>query len=257
MNVLNVLRIARMTVEENLRKRILFLLLFLTLLLVGGTRLINAFGLGVQARLVKDLSLFGVQLFAIFLTFALYLNLVPNEIEHKTIYPILAKPVRRREFLWGKFLGIAFLIFINLAVLALELIGIIYDLEHVLNTGVPKVVFLNFIECCILGAILIFFSLFLSTPINLSLTALIYIIGTISSTYATFLAGTRHSLFYKIIVQGFKAVIPQFDYLHIKNAVVFNYFIDTKYFLFTIFYGFMYAILVMLLSEMIFERKDL
>ncbi|MCD6310477.1 MAG: ABC transporter permease subunit [Candidatus Eremiobacteraeota bacterium] len=252
-----ILVVAKITWEENVRNKIFYLLFFLAIILIVGTRFINIFGFGAQSRLIREFSLTGIGFFGLIFTFALFLFSLPGEISRKTIYPVLAKPITRGQYLWGKFLGNMALVFIYLAVLAILLYLILYGETGFWMNDVLAAVWLNFLECSILGAILLLFSIFLSYPLNLSLTLLLYIIGNVSATYQRMILSAQSNPVSRIIVDVLKPILPQFDLFHIKNAVIQDYIINPAYVPLTTLYGILYIAIIMVLASLAFRRKEL
>jgi len=255
-NLKRTLAIASMTVEESIRKRILYILLFLSLILIGSSSLINSFSLGAQVAIIKDLSITGISFFGLLFTISLFLTLIPGEIDQRTIYPLLSQPVTRADYLWGKFLGIFFIVALNLLVLGLELMILLYPHEEQVNFSILQAVLLIIVECGIIGAIIILFSLFVSYPLTLSVTLFIYIVGNLSSGYMAY-------LFQKMpgpipaAVLTLQRIIPAFDLFNIKNAVVHGHEVASYYVLTTCLYGAAYVIAVMMIATIVFEKKDI
>ncbi|MBI2251319.1 MAG: ABC transporter permease subunit [Armatimonadetes bacterium] len=257
MNLLNILRVASITAEKSLRQKILYLIFFFGLVLIALSNFLNVFGLGAQIRLIKDFSLTGINLFGLIFTIAIYLNSIPNEIEQKTIYPLLAKPLRRSEYVWGKFLGNYYLIFLNMLILAVELFLILKLNTNIYYFNVFNCIFLYFIQCGVVGAMVLAFSTRISYPLTLSLTLFAYIIGGFSSVYIQYLAAQPENQIGVFIIKIIKDIIPHFDYFNIKNSVVHDYIIEPKYLPMTAFYGITYIWLFIILAEMSLRNKDL
>ncbi len=256
MNIRRTLTIASMTIEENLRKRILYILLFLSVVLVAASSMISTFSLGAQVTIIKDLSLSGIGIFGLLFTISLLLNAVPGEIEHRTIYPLLAQPITRADYLWGKFLGTMALVTVNLFVLALELLVVLYPYERFIDFAIIPAVFLIAVQCGIVGAMIIFFSLLVSYPLTISITLFLFIVGGLSTDYIAFLFKEIPKIMAKMVLL-IKLLLPKFDFFIVKNAVVHNHAVPAAFVSTTALYGIVYIIAIMLLSEMIFERRDL
>jgi Cu-processing system permease protein len=255
-NLKRTLAIASMTVEENLRKRILYILLFLSLLLVGSSSLINTFSLGSQVTIIKDLSISGIGFFGLLFTISLFLNAIPGEIEQRTIYPLLAQPITRADYLWGKFLGIFFIVAVNLLVLGGELMIVLLRFDHVLNYQILEAVMLIIVQCGIVGAIIVFFSLFVSYPLTLSVSLFIFIVGNLSTSYVAYLHG-QAPRYLALTVTAIKLILPKFDLFNIKNAVVHGHAVAAGFIPVTCLYGVAYMVTIMMLATIVFERKDL
>jgi ABC-type transport system involved in multi-copper enzyme maturation permease subunit len=245
-----------MTIEENIRKRIIYILLFISILLVGTSSMLNTFQLGAQVAIVKDLSLTGIAFFGLLFTISLFLNLVPGEIEHRTIYPMLSQPITRAEYLWGKFLGILTIVAVYLMALGLELIIVLYRLEHTWNFEILKAVLMIIMQCGIIGATIILFSLITSYPLTLTIVSFVYFVGNISYNYITYLRD-NYPRFLALFVGLIKLVLPKFDVFDIKDAIVHVHPVSTEFLISAFIYGILYTIVLMVLAEIIFERKDL
>ncbi len=261
MNIRHIVRIASMTFEENYRKKFLYILFFLSAMIVISAYMFDPFDIGKQLPVVFDISLTGLSTFGIVLTFALFLSAIPAEIEKKTIYPIMSKPINRSDYLWGKYLGNMFMIFINLFVLASLIIFLVCKIigryDHQIMASVYNSVLLTFIECGIVGAIIVLFSPWMSYPVNLVLTLLLYISGNVSNAYIEYLATDPRTQFSAGLTLALKLFLPNFSFLHIKNSVVHSYIVDPNYIRGAAVYGILYILIVMLIADMLFQRKDL
>jgi ABC-type transport system involved in multi-copper enzyme maturation permease subunit len=257
MNLKHILRIASITFEENYRKKFLYILLFLSCMLILSAYLFDPFEIGKQLPVVLDVSLSGLQIFALVMTFTLFLTAIPNEIEKKTIYPLMSKPINRSDYLWGKFLGNMFMIFINLFVLSLQVIFLISRINGHFEWTVIHSVTLTFIECGIIGALITLFSPWMSYPVNLVLTFFLYISGNVSNAYLEYLLTQSTTRYSAHLALALKYFLPNFSFLHIKNSVVHSYIVDPVYIRGAFVYGVIYIFIIMLLSDILFQKKDL
>jgi Cu-processing system permease protein len=118
--------IAVNTWREGMRKKTLVGFLILSLLVIFGSSLIASFldptmvgdvESDVNLKLVKDICVTTIAIFGVLITIFISASAVPNEVENKVIYTVLSKPVRRTQYLLGKFLGIQLIVLINLALM--------------------------------------------------------------------------------------------------------------------------------------------
>jgi ABC-type transport system involved in multi-copper enzyme maturation permease subunit len=104
--------------------------------------------------------------------------MVPSEVENKTIYTVLSKPLRRFDYIVGKFVGIQFILILNLGLMALLSLAILFTREHVLSTILIKSVFLTYLELMVLSAFTFAVSMVSSSAVlPIICGAFIYIIG--------------------------------------------------------------------------------
>ncbi len=264
MNFRHIIRIASITFEESYNKKFLYILLFISAILMVSAFMFDPFNIGQQMPVVKDMCLTGLSFFGLILTFALFLTTIPNEIEKKTIYPLLSKPISRSDYLWGKYMGNISMVFLNLFVITIEIIILLSRLnaklpapETMLTQTVFSCALLTFIECGVIGALIVLFSPFMSYPVNLVLTMLLYISGNVSQGYINYLASEKTSQLGASLAIVLKYLLPNFEYFHIKNSLVHNYIVDPKYIKGAALYGIIYIFIVLFLADILFQRKDL
>src|SRR5713101_8340318 len=113
-----ILVIARNTFRETLRDKILYNLVFFALLMIGSAVLLGSLTMGEQGKIIKDIGLAGINLFGVLIAIFVGISLVSKEIEKRTIYSIIAKPIRRYEFLLGRYSGLVMTLFVNTAIMA-------------------------------------------------------------------------------------------------------------------------------------------
>jgi ABC-type transport system involved in multi-copper enzyme maturation permease subunit len=130
-----ILTIGRNTLTESIRQKVLNVLLIFALVLVGCSFAFSGLGAGgtdsaglfdAQIKFVKDFGCGAIGLFGFFIALLSTAQLIPQELHNRTIYTILAKPVRRSEFLLGKFLGVVLLLSLCVALMSLAFAGTLY-----------------------------------------------------------------------------------------------------------------------------------
>jgi len=110
--------IAFNTYREAVRDRVLYNLVFFALLLVATAPLLGEISIGVQRVLLINLSLSAISIFGIVISIFVGISLVSKEIEKRTLYPVLARPVGRGEFIVGKYFGLVGTLLVNTAAMA-------------------------------------------------------------------------------------------------------------------------------------------
>src|SRR5262245_11226924 len=109
--------IAMLTFKEAVRNKILYLLVVFALLLMSFSWIIGGLTVGDEMKIVKDLGISSIHFFGVLITILIGINLIFREMEKRTIYLILSKPVKRYQFLLGKFLGLAMILLLVLITL--------------------------------------------------------------------------------------------------------------------------------------------
>jgi ABC-type transport system involved in multi-copper enzyme maturation permease subunit len=185
----SIITISKNTFREAVRDRVLYNLVLFTLLLTGCAIFVSDITAGQEARTIVNVGLNAMLLFGVFISIFVGVGLVSKEIEKRTIYAIFAKPLRRSDFLIGKYLGLCLTLLVNTAVmgtgvsLALLCIG-----GGTLVYSIWGAIFLIFLELAILTAVAILFSSFSSPALSALFTFLVFIIGHLSSSLRDFAA---------------------------------------------------------------------
>jgi ABC-type transport system involved in multi-copper enzyme maturation permease subunit len=173
-------RIAKITVAEARRRRVLQAVIALVILILLSMTAFSYLSPQEQAKMVIDGGLAAITVFGILLAIFVAAFLIPNEVENRTVYAILAKPVRRSEFVLGKYLGALIVLAAMVAVMTVVLVGVLVALDHLIKDQAASSFNPN-LGGVVLAAVMSYCSLAV-------LTALIVLISTVSSTTMTVIA---------------------------------------------------------------------
>ena len=259
---MNVFHIARLQIAESIRRQVHLVTLFLFFILMAVPSYVNAFAVGHDGfqRISKDLGLTIIGYFGVL--YALYFGstAIPHDIERKTIYPLLARPISRLSYLFGQFVGISFLSAASFTLLGLSFFG---ALQLLTTAGVEDVrflwaVFAQFLESSVLLATCMFFSTRCSPPLAGVLGAFVYIVGGLSQAFISlFIMEDRGNQGLAAVVNSVKGLLPNFQVFHIKAAVVHWIELPNFYMTSVTFYAAGWVLLLMLLAELSFSKKNL
>src|SRR5207245_5257174 len=159
--------IASNTFREAVRDRVLYNLLAFALLLSGAGILVGQISIDIERLVVVNLGLTAVSLFGVVIAIFIGIGLVSKEIEKRTLYTVLSRPVRRWEFIVGKFFGLAGTLVVNTFFMAIGVFGaLLYVSHHFQKADGWVLVALYFIilEFVIVTALALLFSSF-SSPL--------------------------------------------------------------------------------------------
>jgi ABC-type transport system involved in multi-copper enzyme maturation permease subunit len=118
--------IALNTFKETIRDRILYLLLFFAAVFTVFSRLLALLTVGDRIKIIKDVGLSSLSLFGALMAILMGTGLVYKEIDKKTIYTLLSKPIQRYQFILGKFLGLVLTLFLMLLAMSLIYLMVVY-----------------------------------------------------------------------------------------------------------------------------------
>src|SRR3990167_4079090 len=104
--------------RESVRDKVLYNLVFFAVVLIAASYLIGQLTAGQDVKIIKDLGLASTSVFGLFIAIFIGIGLVSKEVERRSIYSLLAKPVRRHELILGKYAGLVVTLVVNLSVMA-------------------------------------------------------------------------------------------------------------------------------------------
>lgn len=250
----SIFALAKMVFLESYRKRIIHVFMGICFIFLVWASTYNAFGLNVQTKFLQDTSLFALTFVGLLITLTSTAGLLSNELQMKTVYPLLAKPLSRWQVLVGKFVGALYVIYLNLGVLAVIFLSLLWYRQGHLEQTTIQSLYLVFVECTVTAAICLFFSTFFSTAANVCVTFLIYYLGEIKEIAGTF----NHWVLQTVAVPLNNPILPPtYEYFDIKQALIMGIPVSWTYIGTVTLYGIFLAALYLSVAGWIFSRRDL
>ncbi|HET6679493.1 MAG TPA: ABC transporter permease [Nitrospira sp.] len=252
MNV--ILTIARNTFKEVLRDKVFYNLFVFALLMIGSALLLGTLTIGEQSKIIKDIGLASIDLFGVLIAIFVGVGLISKEIEKRTIYTIIAKPVHRYQFLLGRFAGLVFTMWVNTAVMLVAFCVILVVGGTSPDSGLMKAVGLMTVAQLIVLSAAMLFSTFTTPTLSGIFTLALYVIGELTPDLKTLsekLSGVSRGL-----LSGSYYLLPNLALFNVKGEAVHGVPITAGYMLTAIGYGVSYAAVVLLLSCFVFQRRD-
>lgn len=246
--------IALNTFREAIRDRILYLLLAFALILIVASRLLSLLTVGNEEKIIKDIGLSAISVFGVLTAVFVGVSLVFKEIERKTVYTLLANPVRRWQFVVGKFGGLVAVLAMNLGLMSVALFGILLLRGEAPWALVPAVL-LILVELVIITAFALLFSSVTNPVLAALFTAAIYVVGHLSWSLKL-LKEKMPASFGRWLCDLFYVVLPNLDRLNAKTEAVQGIAIEPATLALALTYGLGYAVLVLALACVAFERKE-
>ena len=248
--------IARNTFREAIRDRILYNLVLFVLLLTGSAIVLGELTDGHEARTIINIGLNAMLLFGAFIAIFVGVGLVWKEIEKRTVYAIFAKPVRRSEFVVGKYLGLVLTLLVNVAIMGAGVsLALIYVGGGTLSGTVWGSIYLIFLELAILTAIAILFSSFSTPALSALLTFLIFLIGHLSSSLRE-LASAMESTATRVIFDGIYYVMPNLALFSFRTEAANGLVPNTEMILGGTAYAVIYSAVLLVIAIAIFSRRN-
>jgi Cu-processing system permease protein len=247
--------VAGNTFRETIRDKILYNLVFFALLLIGASVLLGTLTIGEQSRIVNDLGLAAINLVAVIIAIFVGIGLVTKEIERRTIYTILARPITRVQFILGKYLGLGFIVTVNIAIMFAMFLVTIWLSGNVIYGSLFQAVGLILVETLLVMAIAMFFSTFSSSTLSATMTLGLYVIGHLTSDLKG-IAEKSHNQLTEAVLTALYYVCPNLELLNIKGQAAAGLQVSLTYQSLATVYGLLYASLLLAAACVIFQRRD-
>lgn len=250
--------VARNTFRESVRDRVLYNLIFFALLMIGASLLIGELAIGDLAKVIADIGLSAMRFFGMLIAIFIGIQLVYKEIERRTIYGLLAKPLRRSELVLGKFFGLGTTLAVNVAVM---LAGIVLAVLVVSGGYAPQVVsvlpagYLVFLELLVTTAVALAFSTISSPALSALFTFMLYIAGNFSSNLNE-MAAMSESAATKAILTAIHYVLPNLSFFNAIGLASSGGMVPGDRVLAATLYAAVYCSILLAIAVLVFERRD-
>jgi len=250
--------IAANTFREAVRDRVLYNLIAFTLLLSGAAIFVGQISIEIEKLVVINLGLTAVSLFGVVIAIFIGIGLVSKEIEKRTLYTVLSRPVRRWEFIVGKFFGLSGTLVLNTLCMAL---GVFAALLYVSHKFMPAdgliFVALYFIvlQFLIICALALFFSSFSSPLLAAVFSFSLFVIGSFAEDLRGF-ASMAHGLT-RWLATAAAYLVPNFSAFNVISSVAHEHPIAGQLVLHNTLYALFYAAAALSGAVLIFENRNL
>jgi len=246
------------TFREAVRDRVLYNLILFVLLLVASAPLFGAISIDIERLVLVNVGLSSISFFGVIIAIFIGIGLVSKEIEKKTLYTILSRPVRRWEFIVGKYCGLLMTLVVNAALMTVGFYAALLITERGLtrsDAGLLVAIYFIVLGFLMMTAITLLFSSF-STPILSAVFAFaLFAVGTFAEDLRNF-AGSSHGIS-KWFATAAAYTVPNFSSLNVISQVAHNQAIGGNLILANTAYALLYSAAVTAGAVLIFEHRNL
>jgi len=230
------------TIRELVRNKLLYNLLFFAVLLICSSMFVAQLTIGQWDRVILDMGLAAIELSGTLIAVLIGVGLVAGEIERKTVFPTLAKPVPRAGFLLGRYAGLLAMLAFNVLIMMVALATVLRAAEYNMSSTVMQAAFLIFL---------------FTTPVLASAFSLaLFLIGHLLGDLKLF-RERSHSGLAKTLTGIFYRTLPDLEMFNLKSQAANELAAPTGYTTAATLYGLAYAALLLLLATAVFGRRDL
>ena len=264
-----VVLIALNVFRESVRDKVLYNLVFFAVLLIATSYLLGQLTAGQEIKIIKDLGLAAISVFGLFIAVFIGIGLVSKEVERRSLYALLAKPMRRHELIVGKYAGLVLTLAVNVAIMTVALYAVLAYMSWVeteafkrswdapgVDLAMLAAIGLIFVQLMLVTAVALFFSTFSSPLLSAALTFGLWVVGHFNADLRNFEA-VVDSKGAAVVARVLYYVLPNLAPFDVKAQVVHGQAVSWAHVGLTTAYGFVYIAAVLVAAMLIFSRRDL
>jgi ABC-type transport system involved in multi-copper enzyme maturation permease subunit len=247
------------TFREAVRDRVLYNLIFFALLMIGSAILVGQISIGIERMVIVNLGLSAISLIGLVMAIFIGVGLVSKEIEKRTLYSLLAKPIHRWEFLAGKYAGLLLTLVVNTAFMTVGLGAALFYVGRPFVRGDATIlvaIYFILLELALVTALAMLFSCYSSPMLSTLFTIGVYITGTFAGDIRTFgdLSGSRGL---RISTRIIYYLLPNFHNFNAIAAASHGEAVAFAIVWQNTLYAAVYILLVLLAATAVFSGRDL
>jgi ABC-type transport system involved in multi-copper enzyme maturation permease subunit len=254
--------------RESVRDKVLYNLVFFAVFLIAVSFLLGQLTAGQDIKIIKDLGLAAISMFGLFIAVFIGIGLVSKEVERRSIYSLLAKPISRGQFIIGKYLGLVLTLLVNVTIMTAAYYAVLAAMAWAAggwflagweapaaDPALLKAIAMIFLQLMMITALALLFSTFTTPVLATALTFGLYIVGHFNADLKHFetvvpsrmLALSARALYY---------ILPNLAQLDVKAEVVHAIPVPAGYLLLNTGYALAYISVLLGLATAIFVRRD-
>jgi ABC-type transport system involved in multi-copper enzyme maturation permease subunit len=247
------------TFREAVRDRVLYNLVFFALMMIGAAIIVGQISIGIERPVIVSLGLSAISIFGLVMAVFIGVGLVYKEIEKRTLYSLLSKPIRRWEFLVGKYAGLVLTLVINTAFMTVGLAAALFYVGRPFvrsDASILVAIYFILLALALVTAIALFFSCFSSPMLSTLFTLAIYVTGVFAADIRDFGALT-HSSFLKAATTALYYLVPNFHNFNLIAVAAHGEAVPFALIWQNTLYALMYIAVLLVASSAVFSRRNL
>jgi len=251
--------IARMTLREALRRRVLNIILVFAVVSIGASRLFTWLSPGEELKFILDMCSNSIRFFAMLIAVLLGASMIPTEVERRTIFSILSKPVGRTQFLLGKYVGALLTLILNVAIMSAIylLVLVVKKPSYALNATLWEGILLVIFEVGVLLAIAVAVSTVASTAFNVVFSFFVYFLGQMGGLFRELSSPERVTNYVaQKAMQLLYFALPHFDSFDLRQPLLTGEPVPVLYIVQVIGTAIGYSAVVLLLAHLLFSQRE-
>ena len=248
--------IASNTLREAVRNRLLYTLLFFAIVLILSGIFLSTLSYVDNERILQDIGFAAIRLFGVAIAIFVGVGLIYKEVDRRTVYTILSKPISRAEFLLGKFVGLVLTIWMQMAIMVAVFAGVSLATGAPVDAGHAAAFALLAVELALVVALATLFSAFTSPMLASLFSAGLWFAGSLSRNLRDL--GAHASLpSVHLLTRGLFWLLPDLDAFNLSIEAAHGLPIARADVWLAFAYGIGYIAIVLVGAVLVFESRDM
>jgi Cu-processing system permease protein len=256
MSLMRIWAIAINGYREVIRDRILYFIGFFSIILIGVLRFLPEVSVGTEEQIFLDFGLASIELLSVVVSIFIGTGLINKEIEKRTLLVLIPKPISRAELIIGKHLGLTLVLTVMVGAMSLIYVGLL-SLSKI--SYPPGAIFLSVVylllQLALIIAATLMFGVFTSSILATLMSFGVYLMGHFSQQLVS-LGKLSKNENIEFITQSLYLVLPDLSRLNLKNEAVYGILPNAGELIGHALYGGLYTALLLLLSIVIFSKRE-
>jgi ABC-type transport system involved in multi-copper enzyme maturation permease subunit len=251
--------VALNTFREAVRDRVLYNLVFFALVMMAASIIAGQISIGIEETVIVTLGLSAISVIGLLISVFIGVGLVSKEMDKRTLYALLAKPVRRWEFLLGKFGGLVLTLAVNTAAMGIGLFAALLYVKQTLERGDASVlvaVYFIWLKLALVVALALLFSCFTTPLLAILFTAGLYVVGLYVQELRDLPQGVM-SPGMTAFTKWFSYLLPNFENFNVMALAAHGRSVPGSFIAQNTLYAFVYCAVVLATAMVVFARRNL
>jgi len=251
--------VALNTFREAVRDRVLYSLVFFALLMIAASILVGEISIGIEETVIISLGLSAISIIGLLIAVFIGVGLVSKEMDKRTLYALLAKPVRRWEFLLGKFGGLVLTLAVNTLAMSAGLFLALMFVKHrteQMESPVLVAVYFILLKLALVVALALLFSSYTTPLLSILYTAGLYVSGLFVTEMRTYHSDTMSQAL-QAVLRWLSYVLPNFENFDVMASAAHGRAIPSALIVQNTAYAAAYCAVVLAAAAAIFTRRNL
>jgi len=254
-SLLRIATIAANTIREAVRSKLLYTLLFFAIALIGSGVFLSSLSYVESERILQDIGLGAIRLFSVAIAIFVGVGLIHKEVDRRTVYTILSKPLSRSEFLIGKYVGLVATIWLQMSIMVAAFVAISALTGAPLGAGHAAAFGLIAVELALVVAVATFFSSF-TTPMLASYFSVgVWLVGHMTRNLRDLGANSDLEAVRKM-TRLLHQYLPDLESFNLTIEAAHGLPVTAADIWLPVIYGAGYIVVILVLATAVFERRD-